>query len=137
MTDLILPIPAHQIQYAPPPKRVRVLFVGDKPSAANIDPEVAFEGTQSGETLKEWIKFLGLTDGEYKMINRIHPTFAATVALFEDSRIVALGNEASLALNAIAQPHFKLPHPSGRNRVLNDHDYVLAILRECREYINA
>lgn len=136
MTDIILPIPPRQIQWNNPPKRVKVLFVGDKPSAHNTDPDVAFEGTKSYETLKTWIEFLGLKPGEYKMINRTHSQFEIIVGMFNDCAIVALGEEASKALNALHEAHFKLPHPSGRNRVLNNHIYVESILRECRLYIH-
>lgn len=136
MTDTLLPIPPRQIQWNNTPPKVKVLFVGDKPSAHNNDPDVAFEGTRSMETLQTWIKFLGLIPGEYKLINRVHPSFEATVMLFQDCAVVALGEEASKALNALEEPHFKLPHPSGRNRVLNDHIYVESILRECRLYIH-
>lgn len=135
MTDIILP-GGNQQWNRPPAKQIKVLFVGDKPSKHNTDPDVAFEGTRSMTTLLTWIEFLGLSLGEYRIINRNHPSFETTVSLFNDCAIIALGEEASKALNAIEEPHFKLPHPSGLNRKLNDHYYVQSILRECRFYIN-
>lgn len=50
-------------------------------------------------------------------------------------RVVALGNFASDALKRIKKDHFKLPHPSPRNRVMNDKKKVQEILQECKEYI--
>lgn len=135
-----LPVPSHQNRYGSPPKPTRVLFVGDKPTAMNRDPNVAFEGTASGRVLDEWIKALGLKYGEYELINRTHKDFAQTVGMYVidshiNCKVVALGEEASKALNRLETPHFKLPPPSGLNRILNDHDYVLAILKECKYYI--
>lgn len=48
---------------------------------------------------------------------------------------LSLGNYASDALKKINVKHFKLPHPSGRNRLLNDKTYEETILEECRKYI--
>ena len=39
-------------------------------------------------------------------------------------KIVALGNVASNALNKIDLKHFKMPHPSGLNRQLNDKEFI-------------
>jgi uracil-DNA glycosylase len=50
--------------------------------------------------------------------------------------VIALGNYASDALNSIGVTHFKLPHPSGLNRQLNDKDFVENQLMMCRRYIN-
>ena len=49
--------------------------------------------------------------------------------------VLALGNFPSEALNKINVKHFKLPHPSGLNRQLNDVNYELDMLRQCRNYI--
>lgn len=130
------PVYGYQYESDPPPKKLKVLFVGDKPSACNTDPNVAFEGTRSMNILLVWVSFLGLAPGEYKMVNRTSPDFKRMVWLFSDCSIIALGEEASKALSAMEEPHFKLPHPSGLNRKLNDHSYVKAILRECKYYIH-
>ena len=49
-------------------------------------------------------------------------------------KVIALGNVASEALTKINVDHFKLPHPSGLNRKLNDKKYVTQLLKECKEY---
>jgi|TARA_A100001388_G_C28769974_1_gene503210 hypothetical protein len=51
-------------------------------------------------------------------------------------KVIALGNVASEALSKIGVEHFKLPHPSGLNRKLNDKKYVNKVLKECYEYCN-
>ena len=49
--------------------------------------------------------------------------------------VLALGNFPSEALNKINVKHFKLPHPSGLNRQLNDSRYESTMLDQCRNYI--
>lgn len=53
----------------------------------------------------------------------------------EYDKILALGNFVSESLNKIDVVHFKLPHPSPRNRLLNDKTYEKKILLKCREYL--
>lgn len=51
--------------------------------------------------------------------------------------VVALGNSVSSVLSRLGVEHFKMPHPSGRNRLLNDPVFEMMKLCECREYIEA
>jgi hypothetical protein len=50
-------------------------------------------------------------------------------------KVVALGNFPSRALDMISISHFKLPHPSGLNRLLNNKQYELGELDACAKYI--
>lgn len=50
-------------------------------------------------------------------------------------KIIALGGFVSGALNKIDVTHFKMPHPSPRNRLLNDKAYERQIIKQCREYL--
>ncbi len=50
-------------------------------------------------------------------------------------KVIALGNTASNALKLLKVEHFKLPHPSPRNRQLNDLQFVNCKLEECRIYL--
>jgi hypothetical protein len=52
-------------------------------------------------------------------------------------RVIALGGKASAALTRLGIHHFKLPHPSGRNRQLNDKRFEANILQRCKDYIHA
>lgn len=52
-------------------------------------------------------------------------------------KVVALGNTASNALKLLKINHFKLPHPSPRNRQLNDSQFVNCKLEECQRYIKS
>jgi hypothetical protein len=50
-------------------------------------------------------------------------------------KVLALGNFVSSVLNKIEVNHFKLPHPSPRNRLLNDKDYERSMLFACKQYL--
>jgi hypothetical protein len=66
------------------------------------------------------------SDIEYEFLNKCTREYDA---------VLALGNFPSEALTKINIKHFKLPHPSGLNRLLNDSNYELSVLNNCREYI--
>lgn len=111
-------------------------FIGDTPSRLNTDPKVAFKGAKCEMRLNEWIKFVLPKDEIYKVFNSTDDYFAIYClwAVDDGYHIIALGNNASKALGII--PHFKLPHLSGRNRQLNDKQFILDKLEECRQYLN-
>lgn len=110
-----------------------ILFVGDEPSA-NSDPNIAFKGAKCEKRLKSWIS--QITSDPFMLINRVDSELARLSAYCKDLGfpIVALGNVASKALGKT--PHFKLPHPSGRNRLLNDKKFVESRVLKCKEYVN-
>lgn len=52
-------------------------------------------------------------------------------------KVIALGNIPSQVLARINKMHFKLPHPSPKNRVLNNKVELKRILDECNRYVNS
>jgi len=50
-------------------------------------------------------------------------------------RVIALGNVASKALTKVGVDHFKMPHPSGLNRQMNDPAFVDRKIEECYNYL--
>lgn len=50
-------------------------------------------------------------------------------------KIIALGGFASASLDKIKVAHFKMPHPSPRNRLLNDKAFEKRVIKECKEYV--
>lgn len=118
----------------------KLLLVGDKPSKKNADPKVAFVGTPSFKTIQKWLEFLLEEKAQVTMINRVDPDFSAVLirASLRGYKIIALGEEASYALinNGVVN-HFKLPHPSGRNRKLNDKTFVAGVLAKCKTWIES
>ena len=123
-----------------------IIFVGDKPSDKNIDENVAFVGTKSYKTLLDWIYRMNLSINDVRLINKnmvhVYPT--------DLCKFVVLGNEAEKVIRkhwstywdeptqqsvTIAAEYFKLPHPSGLNRQLNDEEFINQKLKECEEWI--
>lgn len=115
-----------------------ITFIGDKPSKKNTNAEIAFEGTLSGKTLDKWISFLDLNPKTQVIkINSVDETLELHVLasyLFGDI-IVTLGKESKRKVDEIVVKSniknlklFELPHPSPRNRKLNDKEYVQEVL---------
>ena len=52
------------------------------------------------------------------------------------NKVIALGGFPSTVLDCINITHFRLPHPSPRNRVLNDKVELSRILDKCKRYIH-
>lgn len=120
-----------------------VIFVGDEPSAKNKDPEVPFVGTKSMKNLLDWMYILEVDVNNVLVCNRhqIHKNGeirvpGLTSSYLPGDRIIALGNKASKHLNELTFGHFKLPHPSGLNRKLNDEKFIKSELNRCKEWLN-
>lgn len=113
-----------------------IVFVGDKPSSKNIDPGIPFIGTPSHSNLMKWIDKMCV--GEYFLVNSHSEADKMKICRLEkDSPTwIALGNNASKVLSRFDIPHYKLPHPSPRNRLLNDKNYIDKELEKCNNYIN-
>jgi uracil-DNA glycosylase len=109
-----------------------ILFVGDAPSRKNTDMNVAFVGTKSGKTLLEWIDVLEVKN--YKAINRVDKKFVTEVVnnMKEEGHIVALGKRAENDLKNLGVEFFTLPHPSPKNRKLNDKEEINKLLNELK-----
>jgi hypothetical protein len=119
-----------------------VYFVGDKPSSKNKESSVAFVGTKSYKKLLTWIYNLDLDLNHVYTCNKddIADNFTVEVpGLFteidEEDSVIALGEASSKRLDKIGLKHFKMPHPSGLNRKLNNKEYELQMLKQCKEYI--
>ena len=113
-----------------------VIFVGMNPSA---------KPPRKGSTrnrLHDWATELGVDYDFMNVINKSGPVNksmvdhnALTFSVKEYRRVIALGNFVSDALKKSGIEHFKLPHPSPRNRMLNDPKKISQILQECAKYL--
>lgn len=115
---------------------MKYVFVGDRPSPYNKDPKIAFLGTKSYVTLMHWIGQLQLHYSEIEIINKDDIPFY----FGKKCRFIALGNDATDELSMWSKEwnldFFKLPHPSGLNRKLNDKEFMRQELAKCREWIS-
>lgn len=50
-------------------------------------------------------------------------------------KVVALGSLVSQILTRMEVQHFRMPHPSPLNRLLNDRSYETRLLNELKDYI--
>ena len=112
-----------------------VIFVGDEPSKLNKDPNVAFIGARSYPTLVSWIKKLEVDIPIAMNSNTTELLMSIKAYANNGAAIVALGNKASSRMDSIGVSYFKLPHPSGRNRKLNNKEFVDLELEKCKNYL--
>jgi G:T/U-mismatch repair DNA glycosylase len=118
---------------------MKVLFVGINPSSAKLPSQ-----NTTKRRMPKWSDALGLKyhsfvncigkPGPYKAKDVEYDLLAGCLEGY--TRVVALGKFPSKVLDNLGVDHFVLPHPSGLNRKLNDREYELQQLEECRKYIH-
>lgn len=114
-------------------RMIKVAFIGDEPSKKNAHQDLAFVGAGCFKTVISWIRdldpdyYVCLNSNTDKDIEKI------SILYKEGFKLVALGEKASKRLNSL--PHFKLPHPSGLNRLLNNRIFMNDTLNDCEDYI--
>lgn len=114
-----------------------VVFVGDEPSATNACTEIAFVGAKCFPKLVEWINIIN--PNYYICLNSNTSELLNTVELLYNNefKIVALGEKASGRLDKARLSHYRLPHPSGLNRKINDKEYIAEELQKCKKFIDS
>ena len=114
---------------------IKVVFVGDEPSKTNVHPEIAFVGAKCFPTLVQWIKQLPID--YYICVNSVDTNVIPKIQALKDDgfKVIALGNKASYNLSNSRIEHFKLPHPSGLNRILNDKQKLAMEMLACNTYL--
>lgn len=126
---------------------MKVLFVGSNPSKKNLKSEQPFIGTRSHDTLLQWIAALGVSDYTltnasdkvaYRLTNEDIDYDRLEDLIVKNDVIIALGRVAEKAVKATGRKSYVyLPHPSPRNRVLNDKAYVARLLAVTRTLLLA
>jgi hypothetical protein len=114
-----------------------VVFVGDEPSILNTSQDVAFVGSRSFKNLIAWISFLNPT--YYITINSNKTANIETIKLLSSQgfKIVALGQKASERMHKAKIAYFSLPHPSPKNRSLNDAEGLQECLNNAKAFIES
>lgn len=117
-----------------------VLIVGMNPSNK---PTLGNKQNASFRRLESWMDHLNIR--HFSFINtfdyRATPTLSKvdykklSIVTKEYNNIIALGGFVSSALERLDVKHFKMPHPSPLNRLLNDRSYEKQVLNECKEYL--
>lgn len=114
-----------------------IVFIGDRPSMKNLDTNVPFVGTQSYRRLLEWIWKMDIDISQVVMHTKdslwLHNL--RHNANYGSDKVICLGNKSSDLLGKHGVHHYKLPHPSGLNRKLNDGKWLDKQLRECKKWL--
>lgn len=101
-----------------------ILVIGEKPS----------KKTKNNPTLKNLYRWLGYMDIKTVSFTNISDSEWMSVTNKYDV-IIALGRKASDELNRFGIIHFMLPHPSPRNRQLNNKSFIKEQLDSCKAYL--
>lgn len=117
------------------------------------DAPHAFYGAKCAKRLKSWLSRILMTkinDNGYSwtigshfftpidachIYNQVDFTELELLIIYNGWRIIALGNEASKKLKKAGLPHFKMPHPSGLNRQVNDKKFIAKKIKECKTWL--
>ena len=118
-----------------------VYFLADRPGKQNLSASVPLVGTQSYKTLLQWIGEMNVDIGRVRLYNQIDKPFeglsgvSLNLAIKKNHiKVIALGGEAKkYLLKAGIEEFFCLPHPSLRNRKLNNQEYVKKTLQQCKD----
>jgi len=122
--------------------RKDVIFVGMNPSKVKVS-------RSRGSAYKRFHSWLDELDVDFVSFTNLSPDpywdfrfktfdhdFLCT-SLEGYDKIVAWGTMVSSYLSRLGyHKHFTLPHPSPRNRQLNDHKYISEKLDQCKEYLH-
>ena len=117
-------------------KDITVLIVGINPS----DKEHYKNNTM--KRLSTWMERINVKD--YSFINCITSLGKYTKSMIDYKdlekrvkgydKVIALGGFVSDALDKIEIEHFKIPHPSGLNRQINDSEFIEKELNKCLQW---
>lgn len=106
--------------------QMHILYVGDKLSNKCRFPNLPFIGTHSLRKLEYWARYLGAI--HFNVCNK--DNIAAIKA--HTGPVVALGVAATVVLVKHGIAHYSLPHPSPKNRILNDKALERRLLNKFR-----
>lgn len=120
-----------------------ILIFGQCPSAQMYDP---IKGNPSANRLDKWIDHLDVRSDHlfHNIIEHHIPEPKMQDVNLERvigyaqcaHRVIALGSFVSSILTKLGIEHFKMPHPSPRNRQFNDPEFEPMMLKKLGEYIN-
>ena len=115
----------------------KVIIVGQNPSGAEKPKK-----NDTIDRLLNWCTAWGLTNFEFmncsdEVGEKFTIDFDKLVKCEEANKVIALGNIASDSLKKVRVEHFKMPHPSPRNRQLNCKKFEKQKMKELRDWVNS
>jgi uracil-DNA glycosylase len=116
----------------------QILIVGDRPNPRkNKSLTTAFVGTVSYKTLLEWIYKMDIDINCVYLQNAHDVNGNLVLGTGITRKVIALGDVAFKACMQRGYAHtFKLPHPSGLSRGLNDKKLLSEKLAKCRKFVH-
>jgi len=115
---------------------MKVLVVGINPSNK---PQ---RKNSTLDRLNGWMNTLGITNYSFTNVHsdpgevpKVSELIASDLDCSGYDKVIALGVTPSYVLRAKGVEHYQMPHPSPRNRKLNDPVFVQSALNECKEYL--
>lgn len=126
-----------------------ILFVGSNPSNKSTCDTAFHWTTRSSQILTAWSKDLTGIKCHINVLNQKTEDnrplkkseiklnlerLASDIKGLGATHIVALGKTASTALTMLGVEYYEMPHPSGRNRLLNDPEYVVEKVKGLQEF---
>lgn len=115
-----------------------LLILGE--SASKKDPGgVLTPKSQSGRRLEEWLGVLDPQSDWYVMKYNVSDISKGSLLRWKHNidAILTLGVRAANHLYRWEIEHIRLPHPSGRNRIINDKEFVKRRLKEVAKQLEA
>lgn len=123
---------------------MKLIVVGMNPSTLPGGPTGISRKNSTFDRLHRWMDYLCVTN--FSFVNCYHYSGDTKKLSFDKlflfeclksyDNILTLGNVPHDILKSFGVSSFKLPHPSPRNRVLNNKEYEQQILEKCKNYIN-
>lgn len=107
---------------------MKILVIGDKPS----------KKTKNNPSMRNLYRWLDMMDAPIVSFCNSHD-YEFIKYLIDYDKVIVLGNLAEsryLAANRNVKPiYFKMPHPSPRNRQLNNHVFIQDMVLQCKNYL--
>lgn len=132
----------------------KILFIGSNPSQRSTSVVPFYHDTGSNRVLTGWCSHLEtgsieslhywnvshqVTPGNRPLkMCEIHDALPKLLSKIDEicpDKIVTLGKTADTALCMLKLEHYPMPHPSGRNRLLNDPNYVAEKINGLKNYL--
>lgn len=119
---------------------MKVLIVGMNPSSRPT--EIKLRKNSTFDRIHRWMDSIGVQ--YFSFVNCFEEIGEPSMSKVEWDRfkcvddsyvVLALGGFTSSVLNKARIEHYKLPHPSPRNRLFNDKDYEKKMMRELKKYV--